>query len=345
MNKFCEDCHKTKKLKYFTKKSEKCYQCRRMHKRKLLIEQGETKRCSKCNVEKSMGKFRSFTVKSACMSCEAKKYRKTRKNKLEHKKNNNEKIICSSCGESKNVDDYNKNSSGYSCKKCLLLIYKKYITKKRNKYRTSNEHKVCRICNISKKLSDFNVSHNSCKKCYNTYTRNTRTKSTKEQKEQRNKRDREKYVNDECFRFLVNIRAKMRHILNKNVYSDETGEILGCDKNIFKKWLEFNYSDKINKYNHGSLWHLEHVIPVNTFDISNKEERKVCFRWYNVSVMIGFDNISKGTNILKKQITDHIDKIQLFTKEHEIKDNIKREINEYINLCATHLVAGTPSRL
>jgi hypothetical protein len=45
--------------------------------------------------------------------------------------------------------------------------------------------------------------------------------------------------------------------------------------------------------NHGS-WHIDHRIPICSFDLKEEEEQKKCFHYTNLQPLWAAENLSKG---------------------------------------------------
>lgn len=82
--------------------------------------------------------------------------------------------------------------------------------------------------------------------------------------------------------------------LKNNQKAGHTLELLGCSIDEFKRWMEFQFTPYMNWRNQGSYWHMDHIKPCDSFDLTNEEEQYECFNWKNIRPLYGPDNISKG---------------------------------------------------
>ena len=49
----------------------------------------------------------------------------------------------------------------------------------------------------------------------------------------------------------------------------------------------------MTKYNHG-LWHVDHIRPCASFDLSKPKQQKICFHYTNLQPLWAHENSSKG---------------------------------------------------
>jgi hypothetical protein len=245
--------------------------------------------------------------------------------------------ICSKCKIEKTIDNYYKNVS--ICRECNNL-------KRRTKYKTDEEHRKKLIKNainfkhekvvIKQKIREeeqlkIGIENKQCKYCneikLKTMFRHNRLKC----------KDCER--DEPVEKFKRYIRTRIYNCLrykNKNKHSID---YLGCSSNDYFMWI-LNYNNNYNLDNHGKEWHIDHVIPLSKFDLSNEEEQLIAFNWRNTMPLSCNDNLTKNNKILKEQIDTHYKKII----QYHIINNIYLP-QEYINLFAKHLDDGNPLKL
>jgi len=96
----------------------------------------------------------------------------------------------------------------------------------------------------------------------------------------------------------------------------KTLEYVGCDFNHLKKWFEFLFDknmswDNYGKYKCGeetSGWHIDHIIPCDSFNFNDETEAKACFYYLNLQPLWGKENILKSNNYNKQDKEDYIKK-------------------------------------
>ena len=222
------------------------------------------------------------------------------------------------------------------CKKCYNETKQKrkgnfhnYIKEK--EYRKelhvlqSEGKRRCRLCDNIKQLEDFHTSNSKkvfynkksyCSKCaINVYIKpyqqskegkNKKRKwdkkysSKSESKQKNNKRTIEKYYNDIKFKITCSLRNRVNKALNcKTKKTYKTKELLGCDIEELKLHLERKFKEGMTWENHAKKgWHIDHIIPCASFDLTDPEQQKKCFHYTNLQPLWAKENMSKGAKIL-----------------------------------------------
>ena len=141
--------------------------------------------------------------------------------------------------------------------------------------------KFCRSCETRKSLSDFSPNkvakfgvQNRCKKCHAKWESN------------RKKTDKD-------YRLQHSIRNRIRMAIKKNVKSGKSLDLLGCDIYFFKKYISNMFKPGMTWENHGE-WHLDHIRPCCTFDLSKPEEQQECFHYTNMQPLWKKENLRKA---------------------------------------------------
>ncbi len=141
---------------------------------------------------------------------------------------------------------------------------------------------------LSKKYYDLNKDKILEKK-RNHYLLNKKDKIKKVTQYQK-----EKYKTDINFKIKVLLRSRIIKAIKKKNKSSNTMNLLGV-KNIEFLWnyLEKKFKKGMTRYNHG-LWHIDHIKPCASFDLTKKEEQEKCFHYTNLQPLWSFENLSKN---------------------------------------------------
>lgn len=121
------------------------------------------------------------------------------------------------------------------------------------------------------------------------------------QRRGRNKWYHNKGKYDTTYVIAGSLRARVRSVLNGNVKSASTMELLGCSMEFFKQHLENQFVENMTWDNYGD-WHIDHIIPCCSFDLSIAEEQKKCFNYVNLRPLWGYENLLKAQQDKKMSI-------------------------------------------
>jgi hypothetical protein len=91
----------------------------------------------------------------------------------------------------------------------------------------------------------------------------------------------------------------MRSAMDGRSKSKHTMELLGCSIEEFKIYLEKQFTKGMNWGNYGKKgWHIDHILPCASFDLTDPEQQKKCFHYTNLQPLWAEDNYKKKDKIL-----------------------------------------------
>jgi hypothetical protein len=172
----------------------------------------------------------------------------------------------------------------------ILRIAKKYI--KLHKIKVSIYQKNYRKKH-KEKIKQYNEQH---KKKINLQMRKWR------------KENRKKITHYIRQRRNNNLDIKLKDYLRNRLYQTLKGlyksksilKLLGCSINFLKNHLEKLFAKGMNWQNYGK-WHIDHIKPCASFDLSKPEEQRKCFHYKNLQPLWAKENYIKHDNIIKEE--------------------------------------------
>lgn len=155
----------------------------------------------------------------------------------------------------------------------------------KRKYYLANKEKVIAR---SKKWKSENPD--KVKQCNANYYINNKEKVNKRILACMNKR----YASDLGYRVSCVLRARIKKAVVRGDRVKRTMELLGCSIEYFIKYLESNWKEGMNWNNYGYRgWHIDHIVPVVSFDLTCPEQQKVCFNYTNMQPLWAEENFAK----------------------------------------------------
>lgn len=104
-------------------------------------------------------------------------------------------------------------------------------------------------------------------------------------------------------------------------------EYLGSTIQVVKDWLQFNFQEYMTWENYGDVWHIDHTLPVNLFDLTQDIDIYMCFNWKNLMPLRKDINTKKHDHIWPIRVFNQEQRLLQFTKAFEIE---KSEIDDYL---------------
>lgn len=107
-------------------------------------------------------------------------------------------------------------------------------------------------------------------------------------------RDKDKYKNDLTYRLKNVLRNRLRIALKKNTKENKTLTYLGCSVSEFKIYLESKFEVGMTWENWTiNGWHIDHIKPLDSFDLSSEEELSKASHYTNMQPMWADENRKK----------------------------------------------------
>lgn len=109
----------------------------------------------------------------------------------------------------------------------------------------------------------------------------------------------EKRRNDPHFKLAGNLRHRVYSALKSQGVkkSEKTEALIGCSIQALKEHLEKQFQEGMTWDNYGE-WHVDHILPCDSFDLSSEEEQKRCFHYTNLQPLWAKENLVKWKNLL-----------------------------------------------
>ena len=196
------------------------------------------------------------------------------------------------------------------------------------------EHKTCSKCKGVRKLEEYTKYSNSwdglrttCNTCLHSYRMERKPQMTeynknywKETKESQTIKHKEwrqnnlehlrKYQREYVKKWGKNQRdTNPQHKLSRNLrcrlwcaLRDQnvekkfhTFDLIGCSPAFLRGYIEAKFQPGMNWDNYGpDGWHIDHIRPCASFDLTDPEQQKECFHYTNLQPLWASENISKG---------------------------------------------------
>ena len=243
-------------------------------------------------------------------------------------------IVCRLCHEEKEEEKFSprpSSSTGYrtECKDCLSSLAKVRYSKNRetiiekvrkyaeaNKERRSRDNKAWREKNADairahSKLPEIKKAKTDRQKAYyqrnkekvKAYIRGWNEKNKDRRREVKREYESDRYKADPVYLIRKRLRARQNAILKiKGAYhaGKKAADFIGCSLEELKRHIESQFEIGMSWENR-NLWHLDHIVPVSSFDLSKEEEVKKCFSFRNLRPLWAEENRQKGAKTVPKR--------------------------------------------
>ena len=159
--------------------------------------------------------------------------------------------------------------------------------------------KICSGCNIEKPLSEFSKNRKAkdglkytCKACdRENHLRARWQKENPEKarvstrkwdcknKSRKNAYAKRKWREDLQYRLRNNLRRRITKAIECK--KEPTLDFIGCSLDFYMDYLASKFDEHMSLNNYGNYWEIDHIIPLNRFDLSDSQQIRAAFHYNN----------------------------------------------------------------
>jgi hypothetical protein len=122
-------------------------------------------------------------------------------------------------------------------------------------------------------------------------------------KKHKDKRDRKierkyRYNTDIKFKLSIVLRTRLNAAIKNGQKAGSAIKDLGCSVNLLKLYIESKFLPDMTWDNWGKDgWHIDHIIPISNFDLTNREEFLKACHYTNLQPLWALDNFMKSDKL------------------------------------------------
>lgn len=104
---------------------------------------------------------------------------------------------------------------------------------------------------------------------------------------------RERQERDVGYYISTRLRNRVKMALTRGLRSGKFWDLTGCTIGELLEHIERQFTSGMSWENRGQ-WHLDHIRPCASFDLSDPEQQRACFHFTNLQPLWARDNLAKG---------------------------------------------------
>jgi hypothetical protein len=108
--------------------------------------------------------------------------------------------------------------------------------------------------------------------------------------------EKQRVETDPVFRLTKNLRRRLSLAFKaqKGRKSQTTLGLIGCSRDKLRQHLVSQFREGMTLENHGKVWHIDHIRPCSSFDLSDPNQAILCFHYSNLQPLFADENMRKG---------------------------------------------------
>ena len=119
------------------------------------------------------------------------------------------------------------------------------------------------------------------------------------------------------YRLSKSLRDRLYKAIKRGLKFKSAITLVGCNIDELKEHLSKQFDDVMSWENYGE-WHIDHIRPCDSFDLSSKDQQKVCFHYFNLQPLWGKENQSKKDSYTPLEEVVWVERMQALGYEGEL---------------------------
>ena len=214
------------------------------------------------------------------------------------------------CKTVKPLSEFNKDSGRNDgctviCRECSRKKYKKYYEKNSQKVILSQKRRSNSLTEEQKQRKiEYHKKHWAKNKDKFNAIKRQRRLDNSEEIHRREREYRKQYNSNPVRRLARNLRRGFHHALKHGIKSKSVLKLIGCSLEELKLYIESLFLPEMTWANWGPArrgkkhWHIDHILPVDSFDMMKLEDQQKCWHYSNLRPLWWEDNLAKSNKII-----------------------------------------------
>ena len=102
-------------------------------------------------------------------------------------------------------------------------------------------------------------------------------------------------------RIAKSLRGRLRNLVDYGMRLHPLRSLVGCSLDDLRVHIEKQFSEGMTWKNKGK-WHIDHIRPCASFDLTDPEQQKQCFHFSNLQPLWARDNLRKAARYEPQEI-------------------------------------------
>ncbi len=99
------------------------------------------------------------------------------------------------------------------------------------------------------------------------------------------------------FKLVSSLRSRFKSSIKNDYKVSSVTKLIGYSIEELKDYLETLFTGDMSWQNHGTYWHIDHIVPLNIIDVTNEDELRIIWNYENLQPLEASANIRKSNKL------------------------------------------------